>query len=210
VAAESRIPTPGLQNSPIAEAALAIAIVAAVTVRSPTLPPILLQLHGGEGRRAGSSEARGHELMSDDTRDTRAYARRHLRFGWWSLLLFLSLGFVLEMLHGFKVGWYLDVSNETRRLMWTLAHAHGSLLSLVHIVFGLMLHRMSDDRARRWRLASACLVGSSILLPGGFLLGGVVIYSGDPGIGILLVPVGALLMFAAVLLAARAAARFGE
>lgn len=53
------------------------------------------------------------------------YARRHLRFGWWSLLFFLTFGLGLETLHGLKVGWYLDVENETRRLMWTLAHAHG-------------------------------------------------------------------------------------
>ena len=58
---------------------------------------------------------------------------RNLRFGWWSLLVFLSLGGVLETLHGFKVGWYVDVGNETRRLMFTLAHAHGTLLALVNI-----------------------------------------------------------------------------
>ena len=56
------------------------------------------------------------------------YARRHIRFGWWSLLVFASAGLVLESLHGFKVRAYLDTSNETRRLMWTLAHAHGTLL----------------------------------------------------------------------------------
>ncbi|HEY8174006.1 MAG TPA: hypothetical protein VIH21_13040, partial [Dehalococcoidia bacterium] len=60
------------------------------------------------------------------------YARRHLRFGWWSLFVFATLGLTLEALHGFKVRAYLDVSNDTRRLMWTLAHAHGTLLGLVH------------------------------------------------------------------------------
>ncbi len=64
-------------------------------------------------------------------------ADRNLRFGWWSLLVFLSLGAVLEALHGFKIGWYVDVGNETRRLMFTLAHAHGTLLALVNIVAGL-------------------------------------------------------------------------
>ena len=47
--------------------------------------------------------------------------RRHLAIGWWCLLLFLSLGIALESLHGLKLGWYLDVSNSTRRLMLTLA-----------------------------------------------------------------------------------------
>ena len=65
--------------------------------------------------------------------------RRHLLFGWWSLLVFLSLGLGLETLHGFKVGWYLDVANEARRLTWTLAHAHGTLLGLIHLGFAWSL-----------------------------------------------------------------------
>ena len=64
-------------------------------------------------------------------------ADRNLRFGWWSLLVFLSLGAVLETMHGFKIGWYVDVGNETRRLMFTLAHAHGTLLALINIAAGL-------------------------------------------------------------------------
>src|SRR5438128_8366345 len=61
--------------------------------------------------------------------------RRHLHFGWWTLLIFLTAGLALEALHGFKVEAYLKVSNETRRLMWTLAHAHGTLLGLVNLGF---------------------------------------------------------------------------
>ena len=63
----------------------------------------------------------------------RRLVRAHLRWGWWSLLVFLTLGAFLETLHGFKAGFYLDASSETRRLLWTLAHAHGALLSLVHL-----------------------------------------------------------------------------
>ena len=44
------------------------------------------------------------------------YALRHFRFGWWSLLVFAAFGLALEALHGLKVGSYLSVSNETRRL----------------------------------------------------------------------------------------------
>lgn len=44
--------------------------------------------------------------------DESACVRRHLRFGWWSLWCFLTLGLVLEGMHGFKVRWYLDESNE--------------------------------------------------------------------------------------------------
>jgi hypothetical protein len=126
------------------------------------------------------------------------YSRRHLRFGWWSLLCFAALGLTLEMLHGFKVRAYLDVSNETRRLMWTLGHAHGTILSLVHVVFGLSVRVAAESLEQNLRLISSCLIGASLLLPGGFFLGGVVIYGGDPGLGVLLVPVGAVLLLAAV------------
>ena len=126
------------------------------------------------------------------------YARRHLRIGWWSLLCFATVGLALEMLHGFKVRAYLDVSNETRRLMWTLGHAHGTLLALVHVIFGLSLRATAEPFVRNLRLISSCLIGASVLLPGGFFLGGIVVYGGDPGLGVLLVPVGAVLLLAAV------------
>ena len=141
--------------------------------------------------------------MASETLDRNTkYVLRHLRFGWWSLLVFLSLGIALEAMHGFKVGWYVNVSNSTRRLMWTLAHTHGTLTSLVHIAFGVTLRAFPGGNWRLQRWASPCLVATSFLLPGGFFLGGVVIYAGDPGLGILLVPVGAGLFFFAVLVTA--------
>jgi hypothetical protein len=132
-----------------------------------------------------------------------ALVSRHLRVGWWSLLLFLSLGLLLEVLHGFKVGLYLDTSNHTRRLMWTLAHAHGTLLALVQIAFAVTVQHLPLWEARLRGFASACLIGAGILIPSGFFLGGMVAYAGDPGLGILLVPMGAVLLFLAVLLTAR-------
>lgn len=129
----------------------------------------------------------------------------HLRFGWWSLLVFLTLGLVLEGLHGFKAGFYLDVSNEVRRQMWTLAHAHGTLLALVNVAFGVTANLLQNWHPRRRAFASASLTAASILIPGGFFLGGAVIHTNDPGLGILLVPLGALFLFIAVFLTARAA-----
>ena len=117
---------------------------------------------------------------------------RNLRFGWWSLFTWLTLGVVLETLHGFKLGWYLDVGHEMRRLMFTLAHAHGTVLALVNIAAGLTARlgkgcelASSASRALRW---------GAVLVPAGFLLGGLVIHDGDPGLGVMLVPVGALLL----------------
>ena len=120
-------------------------------------------------------------------------AGRNLRFGWWSLLAFLSLGALLEALHGFKIGWYVDVGNETRRLMFTLAHAHGTLLALVNIAAGLTV-RMVERFTLRPSVSFA-LIWAAILLPGGFFLGGIVTYDGDPGLGVWLVPFGAALLF---------------
>jgi hypothetical protein len=131
------------------------------------------------------------------------YARRHLRVGWWSLLLFATLGLALESLHGFKVRAYLDVSNDTRRLMWTLAHAHGTLLAAINILFGLTLRIATTAAMPRVRLMSAALIAAGILLPLGFFLGGVVFYSGDPGLGVLLVPIGGVLLLVALFSIAR-------
>jgi hypothetical protein len=134
-------------------------------------------------------------------------ARRHLRFGWWSLAVFATLGLVLESLHGFKVGAYLDVLNETRRLMWTLAHAHGTLLSVVHLIFGLTVRVAPELIAADRKAISRWLIAATLLLPGGFFLGGVAFYGGDPGMGVLLVPVGAVSLIAAAFLLARQASR---
>jgi hypothetical protein len=131
-----------------------------------------------------------------------AVVRRHLRFGWFSLLLFLSLGLALEALHGFKVQAYLNIVNETRRLMWTLAHAHGTVLGLAHLGFAFSITCTPAWTPRTRSIASYSLVAASALMPGGFFLGGVWTYAGDPGLGILLVPAGGALLFASVLLTA--------
>ncbi|HIG27157.1 MAG TPA: hypothetical protein EYQ50_04940 [Verrucomicrobiales bacterium] len=134
-------------------------------------------------------------------------AHLNRKFGWWALLVFLSGGLVLEILHGLKVSGYLSVSVETRRLMWTLSHSHGTLMAIINIVFSLSLPSFSNWKPTNRRLASRCLIGASILMPGGFFLGGVTIYDGDPGLGILLVPVGGLMLVASILLTAMASTK---
>jgi hypothetical protein len=137
------------------------------------------------------------------TRQDIDYPFRHLRFGWYSFLVFAALGLGLETLHGFKVRAYLDSSSETRRLMWTLAHAHGVLLSLVNVLFALTLRLFPEVRVRHQKVASNCLILATLLLPGGFFLGGFVTYGGDPGTGILVVPIGAVLLLIAIWMVAR-------
>jgi len=136
-----------------------------------------------------------------------AVIQRHQRFGWAALLVFLVLGVVLEALHGFKVGWYLDAGEETRRLLLTLAHAHGVLLALVNLAFAATLSNAPDLDARAVKIASPCLAGAGILLPAGFLIGGLVTYGGDPGLGVFLIPPAALLLFVGVAAMAWASVR---
>ena len=133
--------------------------------------------------------------------------RHHLRYGWFSLLVFLTLGLVLETLHGFKLDIYLSVSNETRRLMWRLAHAHGTFLALVHIAFAATLSLAKTWTGKSRRKASLCITCSSVLIPLGFFGGGIIVHGGDPMLVILLVPIGAVILGIGVLITARNAPR---
>ena len=121
-------------------------------------------------------------------------AAKHLAFGWWLVVASIALGTVLEGLHALKLGLYLDVSNETRRLLWTLAHAHGALLGLVNVAFANSLPRLAGLTPGGRTLASRSLAIGALLLPAGFLLGGVFVYEGDPGLAVVLAPVGAVLV----------------
>ena len=116
--------------------------------------------------------------------------------------MFLTFGIVLESLHAFKIGYYLNTTNQTRRFMWTLAHAHGTLLALVNLAFAATVHLLAFTPRTR-KVASILLTGATVLMPAGFFLGGLVFYGGDPGFGILLLPLGAVFLLVAVYLAAR-------
>jgi hypothetical protein len=127
-------------------------------------------------------------------------ALRHLRVGWYALLVSLTLGLVLEALHAIKAPLYLDAGNETRRLMWRLAHAHGTLVALVNIAYGLTVQRVPESANM---VASRCLLAALVLLPLGFFGGGIAIRAGDPGIAVALVPAGGVALAVGVALVAR-------
>jgi hypothetical protein len=135
-----------------------------------------------------------------------ALAWRHHRFGWWSLFVFATLGLVLESLAGLRVGWYVDAGNETRHTMMRLAHAHGSLLAIINVVFSHSVRSASHVMWQR-SLASACLIAATISIPFGFVLGGAWFYEADPGLGIVLVPLGALALLVAIAHVAMASSR---
>ena len=97
------------------------------------------------------------------------------------MVFWLTFGLVLEFLLATKQPAYL--ADPVRREMWRLAHAHGVLMVVVFLLFDRQhgfvfgLHR---------KLAQVGL----LLMPVGFLLGGVVTTETDPHFMILLAPLG--------------------
>ena len=135
--------------------------------------------------------------------DEHRLARRHLQFGWFALAAFSLLGIGLELAHAFRLGFYLDVGSETRRLMLRLGHAHGTLLALVNVAFACSLPRLAAGNPARLRRSSASLLVAAVLLPLGFLLGGAFASASDPGALVALVPAGAALLVFGAASAAR-------
>lgn len=122
--------------------------------------------------------------MSDSTRPPLG-----LRAGFVALFGFAALGLLLEALHGFKIGVYLDVGNEARRLLWRLAHAHGALLGLVNIAHALTLRAFPDLQDG---LSERALLAALVLMPLGFFLGGAFAQGADPGASVGLAAAGAV------------------
>ena len=132
-------------------------------------------------------------IDDDSAHRIRHLRRLHLLFGWSSLLLYSLLGVGLEVLLAYKVSAYVDWENESRRLMWRLAHAHGTLFAVIHLGFSATV----ADLPRDWSpgpstLISWLLTAAALLIPVGFFLAGLDAEGGDPGAFIALVPTGAL------------------
>jgi membrane protein DedA with SNARE-associated domain len=127
--------------------------------------------------------------------------RTTLRTGWALLAISLPFGVTLEALHAFKVASYLG--NDMRREMWRLAHAHGTLLGVVCLVYAALADRHVAEAARA--SIGRQIAWGAVLMPAGFFLGGILNSEGDPSLGVLLVPLGALLLVAALVRCARQA-----
>ena len=155
---------------------------------------------GGAGTGAGPSP--GSKRTEDASERERGLGLVHRRFGWTALFAWMTFGLVVEFLHGIKLGGYL--LDPLRREFWTLAHFHGALLAVVNLAYVRWAESPALAAGRRVT-ASRCLLAGSVLMPVGFLLGGIAHYEGDPGVGIFLAPLGALLLLVAVGLQMRAA-----
>ena len=117
--------------------------------------------------------------------------------GWASIAFWMSLGLLLEGLLGYKVPAYLE--DGQRRELFRLAHTHGTLLSVV-LIAAALCGRLFDLSPAP--VATSALRLGALLMPLGFLLGGMWHPEGDPGIAIWLVPPGALMViFGAIAMA---------
>lgn len=132
--------------------------------------------------------------------------RGSIRFGWTALAVFALLGLGLESLHLVKAPEYMEV--RLRRELWILAHAHGVLLALINVVFGLYASAGSGTTAGLSRAAQALRFGA-VAIPVGFLLGGIGNSETDPSLAIILVPLGAIAVIYALYATARNSYRAG-
>jgi len=111
--------------------------------------------------------------------------------GWISLAMWIVFGLLIEGLIGFRSPALLD--DSVRREMFRLAHAHGTLLNLVLIAAAICARL---DLIRLARVTAMGLRLAVVLLPIGFLFAGIWHFKDDPGVGIFLVPLGAVLLLA--------------
>jgi hypothetical protein len=111
------------------------------------------------------------------------------RQAWFGLLFWMSMGLLFEGLIGFRAPVYLQ--DPLRRELFRLAHAHGTLLSVLLLVVNLYLLK---ELISPPKIAVRGLQAGTVLMPLGFLLGGASHYESDPNFLIFLSPVGGLLI----------------
>ena len=124
---------------------------------------------------------------------------RHLRLSLALTGLFLALGLWLEAMIGLRAGGWVD--DPLRREFLRLGHAHGGILALLNLGVGLALERLATPEPWARVIRPAGLFGA-ILVGFGFVVGGLWHGPTDPGLPVLVVPAGALMLLGAVVGAA--------
>jgi hypothetical protein len=108
---------------------------------------------------------------------------------WISIAVWMSFGLLLESLIGYRVPAYLR--DDVRREIFRLAHTHGTLLNLVLLGAALCIERGLALPSKMGLMAFRVGV---VLMPVGFLLGGIWHTEGEPGLGVWLAPLGGVLV----------------
>lgn len=119
----------------------------------------------------------------------------HLRASIVLIALFLAMGLWLEAMYGLRAeGW---VDDPLRREFLRLGHAHGGLLGLLNVALAWALERLQTPAAWARKIRVAALLGAA-LVGLGFMLGGLLHGPTDPGLPVLAVPAGAMLLLSAL------------
>jgi hypothetical protein len=105
------------------------------------------------------------------------------------IAIWMSFGLLLEGFIGFRVPSYMSVS--VRRELLQLAHTHGTLLSLILLAVAICA---KCELVFPRKFAIIALRIGSILMPLGFLFGGIWLIKDEPNPSIFLAPLGGLLM----------------
>ena len=108
---------------------------------------------------------------------------------WFGLAFWMAFGLLVEGLIGFRSPAYLQ--DPVRREVFRLAHAHGTLLSILLLLANLYIQR---GLASPPELGVLLLRIGVFVMPIGFLLGGIWHFESEPGIGIFLAPIGGVLV----------------
>lgn len=127
--------------------------------------------------------------MMTENRSVQSWIRPAIFQALAGVAVWMTFGMLLEGLIGFKTPLYLQ--DPLRRELFRLAHAHGTLLSLLLLGVALTCDRFELESSR---VVTIILRIGVVLMPLGFLLGGVWHYESDPGVGIWLVPVAAVMV----------------
>lgn len=124
---------------------------------------------------------------------------RHLRLSLALTALFLASGLWLEAMIGLRLAGWVD--DPLRREFLRLGHAHGGILGLLNLGVGLAIERLATPEP--WaRVIRPAALGGALLVGLGFIVGGVWHGPTDPGLPVLVVPAGALMLLGAVVAAA--------
>lgn len=109
----------------------------------------------------------------------------------------MSFGLLLEGLIAFRIPDYL--SDPVTREMFRLAHAHGTLLSLVLVAIGLTGKAGYISTPSFGKMA---LHIGSVVMPVGFMLGGIGNYESDPNPLVFFAPLGGIMVIFGVVISA--------